>query len=177
MVLKHTNVAIRDAGESDREAARQVTLAAYQEYASTLPPAFWERYRTNIVEALDVQTPAQQIVATYAGEVVGSVLLYPPEASAYGENDDKRPALPEMRLLAVHPSMRGHGVGTALTLECVQRAQRAGASALGLHTTDVMQAAIQIYEHMGFVRVPELDLRPGDGTDGTVIKGYRLSLT
>jgi ribosomal protein S18 acetylase RimI-like enzyme len=69
--------------------------------------------------------------------------------------------------------MRGQGIGTELTLECVRRAERAGASALGLHTTDAMQAAIQIYERMGFVHVPELDWHP---TDSTVIKGYRLSL-
>jgi ribosomal protein S18 acetylase RimI-like enzyme len=78
-----------------------------------------------------------------------------------------------MRLLAVHPSMRGQGIGTALTLECAQRAERAGASALQLHTTDAMHTAMQLYERFGFVHAPELDWRPADGT---VVKGYRLAL-
>jgi hypothetical protein len=46
-----------------------------------------------------------------------------------------------------------------------------GAPALGLHTTDMMQTAMQMYERMGFVRVPELDFHP---TENTTIKGYRL---
>ncbi len=173
MAQKSTTVSIRDALEGDREAERLVTLAAYEEYAKRMPPVFWESYRKNMVESLDEKGPAQHIVAESAGKIVGSVLLYPAGASAYGADVDERAALPEMRLLAVHPAMRGQGIGTALTRECVQRAQRAGASALGLHTTDLMQTARQMYERMGFVHAPELDFHP---TEKTVIKGYRLSL-
>ena len=173
MAQKSTHISIRDALEGDREAAREVTLAAYEEYAKIIPPVFWEGYRKNIVASLGEKGPAQHIVAEYAGKIVGSVLLYPPEASAYGAATDESTFLPEMRLLAVHPAMRGHGIGTALTRECVQRAQRAGASALGLHTTDLMQTAMQMYERMGFVRVPEFDFHP---TKNVVIKGYRLNL-
>ena len=138
-----------------------------------IPPLFWEGYRKNIVESLDEKRPAQHIVAEYAGKIVGSVLLYPPAASAYGAEARESTALPEMRLLAVNPAMRGHGIGTALTRECVQRAQRAGAPALGLHTTDMMQTAMQMYVRMGFVRAPEFDFHP---TENTLIKGYRLAL-
>jgi len=173
MAQKSTNVSMRDALEGDREAARKVTLAAYEEYAKRMPPGLWEGYRKNIVASLDEKGSAQHIVAEYAGEIVGSVLLYPSGASAYGAGVEESAALPEMRLLAVHPVMRGQGIGTALTRECVQRAQRAGAWALGLHTTDLMQTAKQMYERMGFVRAPELDFHP---TENTVIKGYRLSL-
>ena len=174
MAQKNTNISIRDALEGDREAAREVTLAAYEEYAKIIPPVFWERYRKNIVESLDEKGPAQHIVAEYAGKIAGSVLLYPPAASAYGgAAAGESTAIPEMRLLAVNPSMRGQGIGTALTRECVQRAQRAGAPALGLHTADIMQTAMRMYERMGFVRAPEFDFHP---TENTVIKGYRLDL-
>ena len=80
MAQKSTNISIRDALEGDREAAREVTLAAYEEYAKIIPPIFWEGYRKNIVESLDKKGLAQQIVAEYSGEIVGSVLLYPPAA-------------------------------------------------------------------------------------------------
>ena len=173
MAQKSINISIRDAFEGDREAAHEVTLAAYEEYAKIIPPLFWEGYRKNIVESLDEKGSAQLIVAEYAGKIVGSVLLYPPVASAYGAAVDESAAIPEMRLLAVNPAMRGHGIGSALTRECVQRAQRAGAPALGLHTTDMMQTAMQMYERMGFVRAPELDFHP---TENTVIMGYRLYL-
>jgi GNAT superfamily N-acetyltransferase len=70
---------------------------------------------------------------------------------------------PELRLLAVAPSARGQGIGAALVVECVRRAERAGACALGLHTSASMRAAICIYERMGFERVPEYDF----GTKGS----------
>ena len=57
--------------------------------------------------------------------------------------------------------------------ECIQRARRAGAAAITLHTTDMMQVAMQMYERMGFGRAPELDFRP---TEDVIIKGYRLNL-
>ena len=171
MVQRKIDISIREAREGDRAAAQEVTLAAYEEYAKIMPPPFWEGYKNNIMEAIDEVGSAQHVVAEYAGKIVGSVLLYPPAASAYGASADGGASVPEMRLLAVDPVLRGHGIGNALTRECVQRARQLGAPALGLHTTDMMQTAMQMYERMGFVRVPELDFHP---TENTVIKGYRL---
>jgi GNAT superfamily N-acetyltransferase len=78
-----------------------------------------------------------------------------------------------MRLLAVDPAMRGQGIGVALIRECESRARRSRAKALAPHTTDVMAAAVRIYEKMGFVRAPELDFHP---TDELTVKGYLLRL-
>ena len=75
--------------------------------------------------------------------------------------------------MAVLPSARGQGVGTALMAECVRRARHAGAAALGLHTMDVMRAAVRMYERMGFARMPNLDFSPAQGV---LVKGYRLDL-
>jgi ribosomal protein S18 acetylase RimI-like enzyme len=57
--------------------------------------------------------------------------------------------------------------------ECVRRARRSGAAALTLHTTDIMQAAVRLYERMGFRRAPDLDFHPAPSM---TIKGYRLAL-
>lgn len=75
--------------------------------------------------------------------------------------------------MAVAPSARGQGIGTALLQECVRRARRSGATTLGLHTHDAMQAAVRLYERAGFVRAPELDFQP---PAGVLVKGYRLRL-
>ncbi len=92
MAQKSTYISIRDALEGDQEVARKVTLSSYEEYAKSIPPFFWEGYRKNIIESLDEKGPAQHIVAEYAGKIVGSVLLYPPEASAYGAATDESTA-------------------------------------------------------------------------------------
>jgi ribosomal protein S18 acetylase RimI-like enzyme len=75
--------------------------------------------------------------------------------------------------LAVAPAVRGHGVGAALMGECSRRARQSGATALTLHTADIMQAAMRLYERLGFQRAAELDFEP---VPGATIKGYRLSL-
>jgi hypothetical protein len=57
--------------------------------------------------------------------------------------------------------------------ECIRRARRLGASCLNLHTTDIMQVAMRMYEQMGFVRAPELDFHPDPSI---TVKAYRLDL-
>jgi GNAT superfamily N-acetyltransferase len=164
---------IRDARDDDRDAIRDVTLAAFQEYAPVMQ-AHWESYRKGILNALaDVKT-AEQIVAEQGGAVVGAVLLYPPGA-VFSRPDGSRVTIehPEARLLAVAPPARGRGIGAALLRECIRRARRSGAAALTLHTSDFMKVGKRMYERMGFSRAPELDFHPSK--DMTVM-GYRLKL-
>jgi len=164
-------VRVREARAGDRGAIEAVTLAAYQEYAPQMPQ-HWELYRQNIVGTLAKIEPEHQLVAEQAGRIVGAVLLYPAGTSLTSPRGETITlALPEVRLLAVSPEGRGRGVGEALMRECLRLAQESGAPGITLHTTEMMQAAMRLYERMGFVRVPELDLRP---LPGVVAKGYRL---
>jgi GNAT superfamily N-acetyltransferase len=164
---------IREARPSDHDVVSVLTLAAYQEYAP-LMPTHWDGYRQNILTTLADVKPAEQIVAEQDGQVVGTVLLYP-AGTVFSSADGLQVTLrwPEVRLLAVTPGARGQGVGTALMRECVRRARQAGAAALTLHTTDIMQTAIRLYERMGFTRASELDFHPAPDV---TVKGYRLNL-
>ena len=165
---------MRDARPSDRGAIEAVTLAAYQQYAA-LMPAYWEGYRQNILATLAAAHPDAQIVAEEEGRVVGTVLLYSAgSVMARPGGGSITLAWPEVRLLAVAPEARGRGVGVTLMHECIRRARQSGAAALTLHTTDIMQAAMRLYERLGFRRSPELDIQPASGV---TIKGYRLDLT
>lgn len=164
---------VRGAGPGDRDAIQAVTLAAYLEYAAAIP-AQWEGYRHNILATLGAASPGTQIVALDHDRMVGAVLLYPAGTSI--ENPGGTAVTltwPEVRLLAVAPAARGRGVGAALMSECIHRARSAGATALTLHTTDLMQAAMRLYERLGFERAPALDLEPAPGI---IAKGYRLDL-
>jgi putative acetyltransferase len=164
---------IRDARASERDAVQAVTLAAYHEYAAALP-AQWEGYRRNIVDTLAAASPGEQIVAERDGVIVGAVLLHPAGTPRAMPGGLRAPLpLPEVRLLAVAPAGRGQGVGAALMRACIRRARRSGAAALGLHTTDVMQAALRLYARLGFRRTPESDFQPAPGVTA---KGFRLDL-
>ena len=165
---------IRDARDADREIIQSVTLSAYEQYAAVMGEN-WKFYRGNILDTLADVKPAEQIVAETDRGIVGAVLMYPAGSKLHGP-DGRQISLPvpEVRLLAVLPIARGQGIGVALMQECIRRARQSGAATLGLHTTDMMQVAMRMYESMGFVRVPELDLSPAEGV---LVKGYRIDLS
>jgi GNAT superfamily N-acetyltransferase len=167
------NLQIRDARPNDRDVIREITLAAYEEYAALIP-AHWEGYRESILATLADVGLAEQFVAVEEGVVAGAVLLFPAGTVVSGSEDVSLVReWPEVRLLAVAPAARGRGIGTVLMRECIRRARRAGASFLSLHTTDVMRAAMCMYEHLGFERFPEIDFYVAEDL---TVKGYRLSL-
>lgn len=168
-----SGLTVRFAGPADRDAIQAVTLSAYLEYAPSIP-AHWEGYRQNIIATLAAAAPGTQIVALDDDRVVGAVLLHP-AGTSMGVPGGGPVTLtwPEVRLLAVAPSARGRGVGAALMNECIHRARSAGATALTLHTTELMQTAMRLYERLGFERAHDLDLEPAPGI---VAKGYRLDL-
>ena len=172
ITAKKHKLKIRGARSEDRDAARKITLSAFQQYAALMPPPRWEGYRENILATLTEVAPAQHIVAEKEGVILGSVLLYPP-GTAFSTPDEGPLTCPEVRLLAVAPEARGQGIGTALMKECIRRTRRLGAGCLNLHTTDMMQVAMRMYERMGFVRAPELDFHPDPSI---TVKAYRLEL-
>ena len=160
-----SEVVVRDARDGERGAILALTLAAYEQYAATLPEGWWPQYRQNIAGAFAAGAPGELIVADLAHALLGSVLYFP-----LGSRDTPWPAL---RLLAVSTESRGHGTGRALMDDCVRRARTSGASTLGLHTMEVMAVARRLYERMGFVRVLEDDFHP---VGGILVMGYRLDL-
>jgi GNAT superfamily N-acetyltransferase len=165
---------IRDGHESDRDTVQDVTLSAYQQYEAVMPPPHWENYQRNILDTLADVRPAEQIVAEQDGAIVGAVLLYPAGTVLSGpDGTSVTLAWPEVRLLAVAPATRGQGIGKALMHECVRRALHSGSAAITLHTNDMMEVAMRMYERMGFVRAPELDFHPAPGV---TIKGFRFNL-
>lgn len=167
-----SDLRVRDARPGDRAAVRDLTLRAYAEYAGVMAPAAWAGLERAVHAALASDEPADRIVAERGGTIVGSVMLFPPAADAYG-GAAARAGWPEVRLLAVAPEARGTGVGQALMDACVRRARAAGASALGLHTSRSLEAAVRMYRRMGFVRVPEHDFQP-EGAE--LVEAYRLDL-
>jgi GNAT superfamily N-acetyltransferase len=171
-VTRLTGRVVREMDVLELGAVCQLTLAAYEEFSALMPPPVWARYRESIVNTLNTSGPAERIVALLEDRLVGSVLLHPASVDAYGR-PARRAGYPEVRLLAVAPGARGLGIGKALMLECERPARLAGAAKIGLHTTDLMQTAMKMYERMGYVRVPDTDFT---AAPGMLVKGYCLRL-
>src|SRR2546423_6207485 len=130
---RSSDVSIRDARADERVAIRDLTVRAYAEYATIMTPAAWAGLEGAMIAALASNDRVERIVAERDCMLVGSVMLYPAAADAYG-GAVERANCPEVRLLSVAPEARGLGVGRALMAECMRRARHAGARELGVHT-------------------------------------------
>jgi ribosomal protein S18 acetylase RimI-like enzyme len=167
-----SSVRIRRARPVDRDRIVALTRLAYGEYAGVMEPSAWRALRDAIDTSLADDTGVTRLVAELDGDIVGCAALYEPGVEAY-RGLASSAAWPEVRLVAVDPAARGHGIARLLVMECARRAQEAGASDLGLHTSRSMRIAKHLYERMGFVRHPESDFHP---PGAELVEGYRLSL-
>jgi predicted N-acetyltransferase YhbS len=156
---------------------RGVLQAAYQEYASVLPPAAFDRYLADLLDLDSRSRTGRLLVAEHGGRVVGTVTYYD-DAAAEGVGWPSGWA--GLRALGVDPTLRRLGIGHALMAACLERARAAGAAVLCLHTAEFMTAAVAMYLGMGFRRVPSFDFdatshRRVDGRPIRVI-AFRLDL-
>ena len=168
----HSTVLIRDARPDEHVRIVELTMASYGEYATVMTPGSWTSLEGALRQSLADTAGVTRIVVELDGIIVGSAALYDPGVDAYGSLASSA-HWPEVRLVAVAPSARGHGIARALVSECVRRAKSAGATKLGLHTSRSMSAAIRLYERMGFVRDPARDFRP---PGAELVEGFRLDL-
>ncbi len=63
-----------------------------------------------------------------------------------------------VKLLNVHPSFRGRGIGTALLKEALSRTVKAGLDRMDLHTWSGNERAIRLYKKLGFKWVPNTNV-------------------
>lgn len=169
---------LRNADAEDAPAVAALRADAYAEHAAAFPADLWAAYRRELAAVADRTGDAELVLAEVDGTLRGAVTLYPGRVS----DPDWPPGVASLRLLAVHPTVRGAGVGRALVEECIARSRARGCTAIGLHTAGFMRAAVRLYEGMGFTRVPDRDFdaraRYGGAPGGEPVCGvaYVLSL-
>jgi ribosomal protein S18 acetylase RimI-like enzyme len=107
-----------------------------------------------------------------ADDLVGTATLLPP-----GAPPEWREKTPEdgatLRMVAVSPAARGRGIGTALTMFCIDRTRERGWPQLCLLTAERMHAAQRIYSRLGFTRDSDLDWQIPPG----LLMAYSLDVT
>lgn len=164
---------IRNASQEERPFIRQQRIEAYQIHTASINTAHWQALKQAISSEADSGPGVELLVAEAEGEIVGSVVLFPPDTDAYEGYVDKLD-YPEIRMLAVAPKAQGTGVASALIKECIKRAKEKGYSYIGLHTGEFMEKAISLYEQHGFERLPQYDFEPAN--DGIIVKAFRRSI-
>ncbi|TCO44372.1 ribosomal protein S18 acetylase RimI-like enzyme [Kribbella antiqua] len=152
-------VQIRPALPTEYDAVGDLVVEAYA-YDGFLPAG--SDYALTLRNAADRAAKAELWVAANATELLGTV-TYCPRGSVYREiaEDDEG----EFRMLGVSSRARGLGVGTALTVKCVERSRELGLARLVMSSASYMTTAHRIYERLGFIRLPARDWSPIPGVD------------
>jgi ribosomal protein S18 acetylase RimI-like enzyme len=169
--LINDDLHIRDARLEELDEVSKLTGDAYRQYENSLPESAWKSYLEDIMDVRSRLGVAELIVAEMKGRLVGTVTLYLKASSSSQEGWPQDWA--GIRLLAVHPAHRSRGIGRALMEECIRRCRDRGIATIGLHTTELMDVALRMYEKMGFRRVPEFDFHPAPGI---IVMAYRLEI-
>ena len=166
-------IQIRDARGEELDEVSALLQAANMEYQSYYAPDRWQNRLKRLADVWIDREVSELIVAVQNGRVAGAVSFFPDGSLS---KQGKWPAAAAGILrLGVHPDYRGHGIGRALTLECIRRARKRGIATLALHTQERMKVAVGMYERLGFVRDTSLDMFRAE-TNEFIAMGYTLSL-
>jgi ribosomal protein S18 acetylase RimI-like enzyme len=161
MRMTERRVAVREAQEAEVERVIAILRAANAEFEAVVPGAFYRAYLANVLDVRSRRAHSQLLVAEFSESrrIVGAITLYPDASTeAWGW-----PAgWAGIRAVAVEPSARGLGIGRRLAETCIERSRVLGAPAVCLHTAPFMEAAIRMYESVGFRRAPDYDGDAGD---------------
>ena len=147
---------VRPATRREIPEIEQLILAAfspYREQVSSMPVL--EAYIENSRDIGSRWDEAEILAVEVNGRIGGTVTWYA-DASREGLNLPRDWA--GFRTLAVHPDLRGLGLGRTLVRECIGRSGLRGIATIGIHTADFMAAACRIYDSLGFRRIPSHDL-------------------
>jgi GNAT superfamily N-acetyltransferase len=161
---------VREIRPEEYAEAGEVLVLAYSPYADPADPG-WDEHLELVRDIAGRVGRTVVLAAVEDARVLGSATIELEDV--IGDDDPELP--PDtafLRMVGVHPAARRRGVGRALVGEVISRARRAGKRTLGLRTTPAMAPAHRLYESLGFVRDPSLDLPLDYGS----LLGYRLDL-
>ena len=138
---------MRDFAAADGAQVDALGVAAFEAYRDAYSD--WPAFRARIATMSALAESGEIIVAERDGRIAGAVAYIGPGKP---KSEIFLSEWPIMRMLVVAPEAQGNGVGRMLARECIRRAQRDGASVFALHTSELMQVALSMYERMGFMR-------------------------
>ena len=140
------------------DAIAALNVDAYREFASRMSPDGWRGMEASLRAVEARAQSARFLVMRDQGIIVGSVGYCPA-----GKGNPKIFPLDwaAVLLLAVAPTHRGRGIARELVSACIQCAHDDAAQVIGLYTSELMTAAQQLYESLGFHCESEIPSRLG----------------
>ena len=136
--------------KNDLHSIMALAMQSWKRYKNDLTEENWVRLNeiltspTVFVELLNSSYPI--LCETTDKQIVGMAFLVPSgnPTEIYQNNWSY------IRFVSVHPSFGGQGIGKTLTNKCIAYAKSKKEKIVALHTSEMMQNAIVIYEKLGF---------------------------
>lgn len=164
---------IREAKENEFFLLKKQRLSSYRVYEEKLSSKQWAVLGTHLSSNIDHQPGVEVFIAEIDGQIVGSVALFPADSKSYA-GTSQAIECSEIRMLAVNPDFRSHGIGKLLVEHCIDISKIRKQKFIGLYTGCFMKHAIALYEKIGFEQISSLDFSPLD--DGITVKAFRCYL-
>lgn len=163
---ERAEVRIREIAVAEIPEVSELVLAAYRDDYSGLPA----EYLAEIANVAERAAQHQVWVAedSETGELLGTITT--PRAGTT-LSEVARPGEMDLRLLGVAGRARGRGIGSLIMRHGLRLARIRGVNRVVLNTSTEMVAAYELYDRMGFARLPEreYEIHRADGTSFTLL--------
>ncbi|MGL4599790.1 MAG: GNAT family N-acetyltransferase [Bacteroidia bacterium] len=151
----------RNGSLNDLADLTKLAQKSWQKFQQELAPEHWQKL-SSVVSSEQTFSNLLAIAPcfvceTEANELVGMAFIVPSGNPA--DVFEKEWAV--IRFVSVHPYFAGQGIGKHLTMMCIDWAKQNNEKTIALHTSEMMQNARHIYEHLGFRILKELEPRLG----------------
>jgi len=147
----------------DLEDVQHLIRVGYHSYGSfkdQLKKEHWEKMKSFLVNPqryMDLLKISRCFVCEKEGKIVGMAFL----VRNGNPTDIFRADCCYLRMVGVLPDESGKGIGRRLTQMCLNYAKETEEKVVALHTSEIMESAIYLYESMGFNKVKELPMSLG----------------
>jgi len=149
----------RRAVPADAISLKELAATTWSQFERTIGEESWN-FLSNALDRVDYTAlvdTSYGAICTDADKVVGMAFLVPKG----NPTEIFQAEWCYVRMVTVHTSYNGKGIGRNLMAQCIDYARLQNESVMALHTSEFMDAARHIYESIGFVRVLELEPRFG----------------
>ena len=149
-------ISYRCATYEDIKQLSDLKIGSYSEFEKMLPEDGWATLNASLHndnKLKEVLSISRAFVGEIDRRIVGMAFLV-----SNGNPTNIYPAdWSYIRMVGVHPDFRGKGIGKSLTCMCIDNARENGEKIIGLHTSEIMDAARHVYESLGFTVYKEID--------------------
>jgi ribosomal protein S18 acetylase RimI-like enzyme len=150
----------RGANPNDEEQLKKLALISYGQFKNDLTEENWDKLKAHITgEHLfsHLLKTSAGFVCEHKNEIIGMAFLVPKG----NPTEIFEAEWSYIRMVGVNPDFAGNEIGKQLTKRCIDFAKRSNEKVIALHTSEYMNAARHIYEHLGFKQIKELEPRYG----------------